>query len=667
MLNTLALLCLGSIVAGVEIKPAAHAPKEPIMTSVGLIDPERLMIQLRPGASVAAITRAHARAGGHVFRDLPQIGWQVVEVDPRTLFESREAYLREPAILRADFDRAKQLAYTPNDPYWPMWHMQRIKADQAWDTHKGSPSVRVAVMDTGLNTTHPDLAANVWTNPGEIPGNGIDDDGNGYIDDIHGYDFAYNDGDPNDNYGHGSSCAGLIAAQMDNGIGVCGVAPLSQLVGVKAALDSGYFYDSANVPALLYVADMGFQVVSMSFYSDGVTPAERTAIDYCWSHGVLPVAAAGNDSQVLPYYPGAYEHVMSVAATDTSDNKAWFSNWGTWVDVGAPGVGLSTVSGNGYTTGFAGTSGACPHVAGLAALLFSVPGATNASVRAAIEDTASTLNQAPYGEYTNYGLIDAKAALDRIQGFTSGSKPARFLFAEPVAGGYFHRMLNTLIPRPRPSLFIYGVGFEAPNVVRVLRNGVPLPILSRIRNILEVEPNALGGGFMEVEVNGVVIGSYQHDADPNWVFSPTDISTQGGGNPVVSGAWKELSRVDGSKLTCSARSSGDIFVQLAFRKVNVAPNTRLDFEFTRSYDNAIGGSERIDVYDWSVASYPYGPFVTIATNAISNSGTSTINASLTVSPDHYIDPEGTIYVQITTSGVPSNALLRADALRVRVK
>ncbi|MEO6709943.1 MAG: S8 family serine peptidase, partial [Planctomycetota bacterium] len=297
----LAIACLCfTTVAAAQSAPSGGRPKEPIETKAGLINPERLMIKLRAGASPAAVERAHARAGGRVLQNLPQIGWQIVEVAPETLFEAREAYLREAVIVRADFDHVKRLAYVPNDPYWPMWHMQRIKADQAWDTHKGSPTVRVAIMDTGLNTTHPDLAANVWTNPGEIAGNLVDDDGNGYVDDIHGYDFAYGDGDPNDNFGHGSSCAGIVGARQDNGIGVTGVAPLTQLVGVKAALDSGYFYDSANVPALLYIADMGFQVVSMSFYSDGVTPAERTAIDYCWSHGVLPVSAAGNDSQVLP-------------------------------------------------------------------------------------------------------------------------------------------------------------------------------------------------------------------------------------------------------------------------------------------------------------------------------------------------------------------------------
>ncbi|MBK8177863.1 MAG: S8 family serine peptidase [Planctomycetes bacterium] len=669
MLNAIALvlLPLASVPAQTDAAPR-RTQFEPIQTPAGLIHPRRLLVQRAPGASESQLAAAHARAGTTLLRDMPQIGWQVVEVARGSLWEARESYAKERAILRADYDRAKRLAYVPNDPFWPMWHMQKIKADLAWDTHKGSPTVRVAVMDTGLTTTHPDLAANIWTNPGEIAANGIDDDGNGYVDDVHGYDFAYNDPDPNDNFGHGTSCAGIIAARQDNGIGVTGVAPLSQLVGVKAALDTGYFYDSANVPALLYIADMGFQVVSMSFYSDGVTPAERTAIDYCWSHGVLPVAAAGNDSQVLPYYPGAYDNVLSVAATDQNDNKASFSNYGTWVGVGAPGVSLSTVSGsNGYTTGFAGTSGACPHVAGVAALLFSVPGATNASVRAAIEDTAVSLTQAPYGQYMEYGRVDCKAALDRMLGTTSGSKPARLLFAEPVAGGYPAASFTNSLAAPKPRIFLYGVGFETPNVVRVLRNGISLPILSRTRNRLEVLANSTTGGFMEVEVGGVVIASYQHDADLRWVFSPSDIGTQGGGSPVVTGAWKEISRVDGSFLTCTDRSGGEVFVQLAFRKVSVLPTTRLDFEFTRAYDNVTGGTERIEVYDWSVASYPYGTWATISTTPITGSALSTITPSITANPLNYLDPEGTILVQISTTGVPSNALLRADALRVRVQ
>src|SRR5687768_11508037 len=157
MLTAVFLACLSSV----SPLDGPAKPPEPIASPAGLIHPRRLLVQVRPGAGAAEVDRAHARCGGQVLRDLPQIGWQVIEVDPRRLVAVRESYLSEPLFLRADFDRAKKLAHVPNDPYWPMWHMQRIRADVAWDTLKGSPGVRVAIMDTGLSWQHPDLIANV--------------------------------------------------------------------------------------------------------------------------------------------------------------------------------------------------------------------------------------------------------------------------------------------------------------------------------------------------------------------------------------------------------------------------------------------------------------------------------------------------------------------------
>jgi thermitase len=659
MLATLSLAVLTSAAAGLQAPPTGlQGP---------LVHPRRLFVQVNPDASQAELLDAHARAGARLLRNLPQIGWQIVELQRGRLLEARERYRAEPSILRADYDRAYRLAYTPNDPYWPQWHMQKIKADVAWNTLKGAPSVRVAVLDTGLEYTHPDLASNVWTNPGEIPANGVDDDNNGYIDDVHGYDFAYDDPDPNDVFGHGTSCAGIIAAVQDNNIGVTGVAPLCQVVGLKAAIDSGYLYDSAVVPGLLYTADMGFQVVSMSFYGDGVTPAERSAIDYCWNHNVLPVAAAGNDNQVLPYYPGAYENTLSVAATEQSDLKAWFSNYGTWVDVASPGVSISTVStGGNYTTGFAGTSAACPHTAGLAGLLYAVPGATNAKVRAAIEDTAFALDEPPYGKYVGYGRIDADAALKRMQGLTSGSKPPRFLFANPVAGAYSPFFIARK-SGPRPRVTVYGVGLETPNVVRVLRNGSPIPLLKQSRQILEVEPTSFTASTMQLEVNGNVIATWQHDVDPGFVYAPTDISTQGNGSPVVTGGFLDLYRNDGTVLACTARSDGVIFVQMAIRKVLAKPISKLEFEYKRAYDNSNGATEVVDVYDWSTASYPYGTWLTLSSQTVSGTSMVTLTPQITTNPSHYVDDEGTMYVQITTSGTGANGKLRADDFRVRVR
>ncbi|MEK7860280.1 MAG: S8 family serine peptidase, partial [Chloroflexota bacterium] len=247
------------------------------------------MVKIRSGATSAEVASAHVRAGARVLRDLPQIRWQVVEVAADRLSATREGYRRQRAVIEAaEFDHARELAHNPNDPYWPgRGHMLQIGADQAWNTQLGAPAIVVGVIDTGLDFTHPDIAANVWTNPGEIAGNGLDDDANGYIDDVHGYDFAYDDPNPDDVFGHGTSCAGIIGALQDNALGVTGVAPHTRVAGIKTAIDSGYLYDSANVPGMLYAADEGFRVISMSFYSDDVTPAERDAIDYCWSHGVV--------------------------------------------------------------------------------------------------------------------------------------------------------------------------------------------------------------------------------------------------------------------------------------------------------------------------------------------------------------------------------------------
>jgi len=632
------------------------------------VHPRRLLVKLRPDALAAEVEAAHRSASARVLRDLPQIGWQIVQVEEGGLLAAREAYAGSAVIERADFDRARKVAYVPNDPMWPgMWHMVRIKADQAWDTHRGDPSVRVAVMDTGIEVTHPDLAANIWVNPGEIPGNSIDDDGNGYVDDINGYDFAYDDPVPDDQHGHGTSCAGIVAAVQDNFIGVTGVAPQCQLVAVKAGLDSGYFYDSANVPALLYCADMGFQAVSMSFYSDGVTPAEMDAVEYCHDHDVVLVAAAGNDSQVLPYYPAAYEEVIAVAATTTSDSKASWSNFGSWVDLAAPGVSIRTTTKNaGYTSSFAGTSAAAPHVAGAIGLLRgAVLGASNDEVRAALEDTGVPLIEYPYGEYTNYGLIDCYAALQRILGNTSGSKPARLLFADPVSGGCAPDLLRAW-PVARSHVLIYGVGFEQPNLVRVLRGGQPLALFDQTRNWVDVEADGAFPDLVEIEVEGAVIGSYLEDFAKGFVYTPSDASTQGGGGPVALGGFEELYRDDNVLFTCTRRSDATILVQTIVRKVHATPISSMELDFTRAYVNT-SGTETIKLYDWSTASYPYGSWVTISSAPVSSGSMQTLHVDVSQDPLDFLDDAGTILVDIRTSGASSGARIEADSFRLRVR
>jgi subtilisin family serine protease len=640
-----------------------------------IVNPTRLLVKVRGDATREQVAAAHARVGAKVVKDLPQIRWQVVEIPYGRQDEIRALYAKESAIERADLDRARKVAYSPNDLYWPYeWHMTNIAADVAWNKVKGDPSVVVAIMDTGLDYNHQDLAANAWTNPGEIPGNGIDDDGNGYVDDVHGYDFAYGDGDPDDQFGHGTACAGIVAAVQDNFIGVTGVAPKCQVAGVKAANNSGYFYDSANVPALTYCADMGFKVVSMSFFADSVTPAERDAIDYCWSKGLVLVAAAGNSSSVIPYYPGAYENVVSVAATDGSNNPTWFTDYGSWVDVAAPGVGIyTTTPGNNYTGGFAGTSGACPHVAGLAALLFAAnPSATNGQVRAALEDTANATVWAPWGgEYTNYGKVACDAAVDRVQGLTSGHKPPRFLFAAPC-GGTIQRFGPGWPHSGQVPVGLYGVGFESPNTVLVTDQRTKLPILSQSRRnvtaILDVSgPTTVGTPsaphLLHFGVNGTQLQDLVWDTPPGLCFAPTDVGTYGG---TVTGGFLQMYRVDGSLLTCT-QSGGGIYCEMPVRKVLPLHPNQFTVEFTRSYSNCNGGSETLYLYDWSTWSYPYGSWTVVWSRGITSSAMETVTATIATNPDHYIDDSGTMYFVLSTGGAASNGQLNADCFRVRTQ
>lgn len=625
------------------------------------------MVKLRQGASAREVAAAHRRIGARVLRDIPQIRWQVVEVSG-DLLESRDQYRATREVFeRADFDRGRKPAYTPNDPMWPgMFHMVMIGADQAWNTQKGSPNVVVGVIDTGLTTTHPDLAANVWSNPGELAGNGIDDDGNGYIDDVHGYDFAYNDPTPDDVFGHGTACAGIIAALQDNFIGGCGVAPLCKVAGVKTAIDSGYLYDSANVPGMVYCADEGFEVISMSFYSDDVTPAERDAIDYCWDHDVVPVAAAGNDARVFPYYPGAYENVIAVAALDTGFNKAGFSNWGSWVDVAAPGVSITTTtSGGGYTTGFAGTSGACPHVAGLAALLRGAnPTKTNAEIRAALENGSIPVVQAPFGEYTGYGRIWAPGALNCLSG-TCSTSPARFHFLAPCGGSPSELPTGSTADK-LPPFILYGTHFDVPLNARLLYpNLQQVQPVRRTRNEVELAgvSNAINSYFVALNVNQLTPITWESTS--GWHYAPSDLGTSGPGNPTTSGAFLETYRIDGTRATCTARNDGWIYTELVLRKVLVPDIDAIEVVYNRAYTNT-NGTEIIEFYDWSTASFPYGSFVTVSATPVSSGPATTLVTALPGNAARFRDDEGTMYVRISVNGASSNGKVEIDGFKVIV-
>jgi subtilisin family serine protease len=299
-----------------------------------------------------------------------------------------------------------------------------IRATTAWEIATGSRSVVVGIVDSGIDITHPDLAANIWTNPGEIPGNGLDDDHNGYVDDIHGWNFVDNNNDVSDAYGHGTHVAGIIGATGNNGVGVAGVAWQVSLMALKFEDSRGVGSTAAMLAALNYATmmrrDHGINIVATNNSwqtSTGPSVVVANAIRAEGDAGITFVTAAGNnasDNDATPRYPGSYRlpNVITVAALGTTNSLASISNYGaTSVDLAAPGSLIeSTFPGGSYGI-LSGTSMAAPEVTGVVALLASArPGITVAEVRAAILGSTTPV-AALAGKTITGGRLDAAGAL----------------------------------------------------------------------------------------------------------------------------------------------------------------------------------------------------------------------------------------------------------------
>jgi len=341
-----------------------------------------------------------------------------------------------PSVSTFEPDLVVRAASVPNDPLfskqWSLLNVGQyagtigvdIHAPQAWDVTTGSRSIVVAVVDSGIDITHPDLAANIWTNPGEIQGNGIDDDHNGYVDDIHGWNFVDNTNLVTDVYGHGTHVAGIIGAVGNNGVGVAGVSPQVSLMALKFEDSRGIGSTSTMLAALNYATLMrrnhGINVVATNNSWEttiGYSVVVENAIRAQGNAGITFVAAAGNDASnndALPRYPGNYRlpNVITVAAITPSNTLSAMSNYGSkTVDLAAPGSLIqSTLPGGTY--GFlSGTSMAAPHVTGVVALLAAAkPGISVAEVRMAI--LSSTTPEAGLaGKTVTGGRLDAWAAL----------------------------------------------------------------------------------------------------------------------------------------------------------------------------------------------------------------------------------------------------------------
>ncbi|MGQ9881144.1 MAG: S8 family serine peptidase [Armatimonadota bacterium] len=574
----------------------AEQSLEPILTSHSrvLAAPDRIIVRF-PHASAR---RATIRQGYTVIREIPQLGYTVLKV-PYGQVDETVANLRARGLVREAFpDRAYRIAYVPNDPYVTnQWNLFKMNVPAVWDVTQGSPNVVVAVLDTGVDYNHPELAPNIWHNSGEIPANGVDDDGNGFVDDDIGWDFAYGDRDPMDDHGHGTACAGIIAAVGDNANLIAGIAYRCQVMCVKIGLSNGYSYDSMFAPGVVYAADMGAKVQSISYFSDDLTPLLRAAVDYAWSRGCLVVAAAGNFDEPFPIYPAGYDKAVAVAATTSADRKASFSNFGSWVDVSAPGVNIyATTLGGDYTDRFAGTSAATPNAAGVAALLWSLqPNAPIQHIRSALEYASVPLNDPVVGYFTNYGRVDAWQAVNLLP-LQSPWYPTN-----PV----IHWISPHRIPATGGTITIFGRGFgwnaSAGAVLLQERQVIPLSVRPTPRpkpalQVLEWSdsrivvrvPAGASSGWLAVRVRG-------RDSNRRWLTvapsgtpfatAPSDVGIVGryGYGARLSGGYAELLEADGKALVARPRTndSGSIDLKLLVRGLDKDTVSSITCEYLR--------------------------------------------------------------------------------------
>ncbi len=349
--------------------------------------PNQLIVRFKDDVEPAVIEEIHRKHRCEVMDGLEDAGFQVIRSKRKTQW-MMEKYMNLPEIEYAEPDYKVKAFYTPNDPFFPGYQYgpQRVGAPAAWEVSQSSSNIIIAIVDSGIELSHPDLAGKL----------------------LQGYDFVDGDAVPADSNGHGTHVAGIAAAITNNARGIAGMAPFASILPVRVLDHNGNGSMSTVASGIIYAANRGAQVINLSLGSPYDTSTLQYAVSYAWSRGSVLVAAAGNDGLPTPNYPANYPNVLAVAATDAYDFKTPFSNFGTWVDVAAPGASiLSTYLGGNYAY-LDGTSMAAPHVSGIAALL-AAQGRSNTQVHDIIRTTSDPVLYT--GIFWIFGRVNADRAV----------------------------------------------------------------------------------------------------------------------------------------------------------------------------------------------------------------------------------------------------------------
>lgn len=441
----------------IAIESAFAQPKVPTLRKASSnmnYAQDRVLVRLNPTAAAASTAKgkpnlpgvramdqltggtkgANAKANGRPM-------WFVAHLNADMSVEQALATLSaDPSVsaVKPDFIRSiprpiRSFNASAADPdEGQQYALERIEAAAAWQIEAGKKSVVVAVIDTGVQLNHPDLASQMWVNPNETQ-NGVDDDNNGFVDDIRGWNFVSGNNNPNDDNEHGTHCSGIIAATRGNGVGIAGTANVT-IMPLKVLNAQGSGTGSDIMMAVQYAADNGASIISMSLGGTYFDEAEAEVYRDVIARGAVVIAASGNESSNQIGFPAGYEGVIAVGATDVNDQIADFSNTGEGLAISAPGVDvLSTIPGSGYDS-FSGTSMATPYVAGVAALLRSVDANMSvADVRQRLLDSADDLGAPGYDTVYGAGRVNARKALANET--TPNPTPAPTPNPSPAPGG----------------------------------------------------------------------------------------------------------------------------------------------------------------------------------------------------------------------------------------
>jgi len=383
---------LPALLAGILTSTGAHAaPSEMV----------RLLIKPKPDMSETSLHALISASGGKESRTIPGVETRVVEVPKQTALKLLQVLKSRSEVEYAEPDATAHAFATTNDPYFTngsQWYLSKMQVPAAWDLNTGAPGVVVAVLDTGVRASHPDLAGKV----------------------LAGRDFASGDSDPTDENGHGTAVAGLIGAASGNGTGMASVAWKTSILPVRVLDKDGSGSHSDIADGIVWATDQGADVINLSLGGTGSSTTLQSAINYAWSKGVVIVAAAGNNGDSVPCYPAACTNVVAVSATNSSDARTSWSNYGSYVDIAAPGANILTLSGtNGYES-MDGTSFSSPLTSGVVALMRAEnPTLSNANIVNALLANADDIGASGKDNDFGYGRVNARRAVAAVGGAAS--------------------------------------------------------------------------------------------------------------------------------------------------------------------------------------------------------------------------------------------------------